>query len=494
MRKILFNSAFFLILINPTKGLCQFESLRTFSKSDTNIAYLEIIGFASTQTRTPFWIQANQFGTVPKTSPAGSLRVGLQKFWNLSNVDSRKSDWTFGVGVEAVGNGGSNTRFLLPQIHATLKYRNWELFVGRKKTWVGLADSTMGTGSYVWSGNALPIPKIHLGTIQFVNVPLTKGWVSFQGIYSDGFFEKSRPITKNLKLHQKAFYIRLGKASSRLKLYGGFNHQVQWGGTSPYLSNNGKLPSGFKNYINAITGKFNAVGSDVTHFDDNNRVGNHLGTVDFAVEAESYSASILIYRQNIYEDGSLYRLSNISDGLNGIRLRRKNSYGAFIEVTEGVLEFLYTKSQGGSIVNYDQHIFGKDDYFNNQQIRDAWSYFNRTIGTPFIPPTSDTQWKWPGYADNFTSNNRISVLHLGLKGILNQNIYWLTKLSMSDNEGTYDVPFKGNPNQFSGLLALQTRVSLLGGMLLKGSVAADIGDLYPKTYGFTLGLRKDFSL
>ncbi|KQS26658.1 hypothetical protein [Dyadobacter sp. Leaf189] len=55
-----------------------------------------------------------------------------------------------------------------PQAHATLRFRNWELFAGRKKRWIGLADSTLGTGSYAWSTNALPIPKVHLGTTKFV--------------------------------------------------------------------------------------------------------------------------------------------------------------------------------------------------------------------------------------------------------------------------------------------------------------------------------------
>jgi len=85
------------------------------------------------------------------------------------------------------------------------------------------------------------------------------------------------------------------------------------------------------------------------------------------------------------------------------------------------------------------------------------------------------------------------VWHLGLKGTLFRKVMWQSKLSYSSNAGSYNEPFIGTPTQFSGLFALQTKVNLLGGITMKGSYAADIGDLYPKTHGFMLGIRKDFS-
>ncbi|HEV7380604.1 MAG TPA: hypothetical protein VGN64_12480, partial [Dyadobacter sp.] len=119
------------------------------------------------------------------------------------------------------------------------------------------------------------------------------------------------------------------------------------------------------------------------------------------------------------------------------------------------------------------------------------SYHIRTIGTPFIPPSADTKWKYPAYADNHTSNNRVLVVHAGLRGTIAQKIEWYTKLSYSNNSGAYLAPFSAD--QFSGLLAFQSRLNFLGGTTVKGSFAADIGKLYPTNYGFSLGLRKDFS-
>ncbi|MCF0061309.1 capsule assembly Wzi family protein [Dyadobacter sp. LJ419] len=469
-------------------GFSQSEPAQVTEYADSTQNFVEIAGFGSNNSHTPFWIQANQFGTVPLDVPAGSARVSLENYWSLS------SSWRAGVGVEAVGILNEHNKILLPQLHATLKFKNWELFVGRKKQHIGLADSTLGTGSYAWSGNALPIPKISIGTSGFVAVPLTKGWISFNAFYSDGFFEKGRPATSGLKFHQKAFYARIGKVNSKLKLYGGFNHQVQWGGKSKFLvAESGNLPDGLSNYINAVFGTIGGHGDDVTHFDSTNRVGNHLGSLDVAIEVETYGTSIHLYRQFIYEDGSLFYFEGIFDGLNGLRIRRKNSYGSNFEVTEGVLEFLYTKDQGGDqFEGGNGKKRGNDNYFNNQQIRDGWSYYDRTIGTPFIPPTSQTSWKWPAY-NNFTSNNRVMVWHVGLKGTLFRNIQWHTKLSYSDNSGTYRARFLGSPKQFSGIIGAQTHVNALGGMTIKGSYASDMGDLYRKTQGFMLGIRKDFS-
>ncbi|WP_229214155.1 capsule assembly Wzi family protein [Dyadobacter flavalbus] len=490
--KFIFNIILLLAMSCVCYAQSESEQQETFSDSVSN--YIEVSGIGSTGSRTPFWMQANQFGTVPLTSPSGSVRGGFEKYWSISQSGKTDNKWRAGIGVEAVANFYDNTKVLLPQLHGTLRFKNWELYVGRKKQWLGLADSTMGSGSYAWSGNALPIPKIFIGTTRFVPVPFTKGWLSFNAFYSDGLFEKNRPVTSGLKFHQKALYARLGKADSKVKLYGGFNHQVQWGGKSPYLTQSGKLPDGFSNYVHAVFGTIGGSGDAVTFFDSTSRIGNHLGSIDIALEIETFASSILLYRQFIYEDGSLFYLTTLSDGLTGVRIRRKNSYGSNFEITEGVLELLYTKNQGGNVfVIGDGKKRGIDDYFNNQQVRDGWSYFDRTIGTPFIPPTSQTKWKWPNYSNNFTSNNRVMVWHLGLKGSLFRKVLWQTKLSYSSNAGAYNEPFIGTPKQFSGLLALHTKVNLLGGMTLKGSYAADIGDLYPKTHGFMLGIRKDFS-
>jgi hypothetical protein len=496
MKKNILGLICFAALIPVFETLGQGAAESRVNDQDSTEIFMEISSLVSTTGKVPFWLQANQFGIAPTHAPSFGIHGLVKQYWPVPFSENK--NWRWGATAEIVANVNAKSGFLFPQLHGSLRYKNWELFIGRKKQWIGLADSTLGSGSYSWSTNALPIPKIQIGTTRFVDVPGTKGWVSFLGFYSEGVFESKRPITRNLKLHQKMLYLRVGRASSRLKLYGGFNHQVQWGGTSPYQTLNGKMPRGLKNYFRVVTGKPGDASEVVNEFDNGNRVGNHLGTIDLAMEVETYNHSFFLYRQNIYEDGTLYALTNIEDGLNGLRIKRKNTYGATIEITEAIFEFLFTKSQGGGEFDFGDHAikrgdFGRDNYFNNAQIRDGWSYDNRTIGTPFITPSSATEAKWGRYGDSFTSNNRVSVLHMGLKGLFLGSINWYTKLSYSTNIGTYDLPFAKTVKQFSGILSLQYHTRFLGGVLCRGSVGVDLGELYRPVTGINLGVRKIFS-
>lgn len=462
---------------------------------DSMKVFSEISFFGASINRTPFWINANRYGIIPQKVPSGQALVGLEYHHSRASKNALR----ISAYLDVAANISRTTSVLLPQAQIAFARKNWEVSIGRKRQWIGLADSTIGTGSFAWSGNALPLPKLQIGTTGFTNVPLTNGWLSFNAFYSEGLFEAGRSVTSNLRLHQKAFYLRIGKAASRLRFFGGFNHQVQWGGSSPYLTIDGKMPRGLKNYLRIITGKPGDANPVPNSFDNGNRVGNHLGTIDLGLELEGYEYALFLYRQNIYEDGSLYALANIGDGLNGLKIRRKNSYGANFEVNTLVLEFLYTKSQGGAAYDFDKQIIhkgslGKDDYFNNAQIRDGWSYHDRTIGSPFITPTSETVWAKPRYADFFTSNNRVSVMHIGLKGTLFRRIIWTGKCSYSSNFGTYDQPFVSPARQFSCVTYLQTNFDLLGKTSVTGAFALDAGKLYPKTFGFSVSLRKDFSI
>ncbi|CAG5018234.1 hypothetical protein DYBT9275_05961 [Dyadobacter sp. CECT 9275] len=456
--------------------------------SDSTSSFIEIQTYASSQKRLPFWMYTNQFGITPTQGPAAALHLSVIHY---EKAGFNPKNWKIGGGIEAVTNYSENTKILLPQLFASLKRKNWELYAGRKKQWVGIADSTIGTGSYAWSGNTLPIPKIQLGTTQFIPIPFTFRLISFNAFYSEGMFERNRQITSKLKLHQKALYIKLGNEKTWFQIYAGFNHQVQWGGRSPYQTIEGQMPNSLKSYFYVITGKPHPKINGLTHFDFSNRIGNHLGSIDLAIETKIKNTSLLIYRQNIYEDGSLYYLNNISDGLNGIRIKKKSNPNAVFQINEAVLEFLCTKSQGGPIANLNPQIRGKDDYFNNAQVRDGWSYQGRTIGTPFISSASDTRERWPNHSDFFTNNNRISVWHLGLKGTFLDRINWSGKFSYSENYGTYDVPFDGTPRQFSAALSVQVYLYFLGGTTLRGVLATDIGKLYANTNGISLGIRKE---
>lgn len=460
----------------------------TLAEKSQGKAWAELAAYGSTASRTPFWLHANQWGIVPITGQVFSARAGVEGVRVLTKDESKKLKWRLPYGVDLIGNASKYSKFLIPQAYAGIALGNFQLTVGRRKQYVGFNDHELGTGAYMWSGNALPVPKIQLGFENYV--PLIKNFFYFKGFYSDGWFENSRPVTSELKLHNKALYVRIGKPNGLLQLHGGFNHAVQWGGKSPYFTENGQMPNGLENYWLAITGFRPKGQSNLSNFDEKNRIGNHVASIDAGVELNFAKVNIMMYRQSVVEDGSLFYLNNVKDGLNGIAFKFNNEAESGFLLDRLTLELLYTKSQGGSSTSVGNGIRGKDDYFNNGQVRDGWSYFGRGLGTPFITATAENN--WPLYADFFTNNNRVWVMHAGMKGRLNNNT-WLTKLSYSSNQGTYDAPLPGKVYQFSGILGVEQPVSWLGGSVLKASISVDNGKLFDNAVGGMLSIRKDIS-
>ncbi|GAB3931406.1 capsule assembly Wzi family protein [Larkinella terrae] len=455
--------------------------------------------YLSSGDRTPFWLRANQFGIVPTTTPAATFRLGISSDYGKPVIDSgiirqKKFDW--GYGVEAVANVAGNTKILLPEAYVKARYGSVELYAGRRRNTYGLVDTTLTSGSFAWSGNALPIPVIQIGTHGFVPVPLTNNFLAVYAFYNHGWFDNNRTV-EHTYLHQKVLYGRMGKPGSKVKAYAGINHQVQWGGYSDKiygpLTNNGYLPSNWRSYWFVVTSHRNPNKIDTTlpSFEEN-RVGNHLGTVDLALEVELGSLNLLMYRQSIYDDGSLFYLTNIRDGLNGIRLKNKRTERSFFSINEALFEFLYTKNQGGPIFLIDNPAKrGRDNYFNHSQYVDGWKYNGRTIGSPFMTPGTDVR---AGLPNGAIANNRVSLVHFGLSGGIGR-VEWLGKLSYSSNIGTYNEPFYKKPTQWSSLFSLMAPVDLggLGEFQINASFASDYGQLLYNSAGGYLGIRKIIS-
>jgi hypothetical protein len=461
----------------------------TLAEKSQGKAWAELAAYGSTATRTPFWLHANQWGIVPTTGQVFSARAGVEGVRVLTKDESKKLKWRLPYGVELVGNASKYSKFLIPQAYAGIALGNFQLTIGRRKQYVGFNDHELGTGAYMWSGNALPVPKIQLGFENYV--PLIKNFFYFKGFYSDGWLENSRPVTSELKLHNKALYVRIGKPNGLLQLHGGFNHAVQWGGKSPYFTENGQMPRGFDKYWYVISGAkpFGKV-DGISEFDRTNRIGNHVASIDAGMELNFKSVNVFFYRQSLVEDGSLFYLNNVKDGLNGVTFTMKGTEPRVFSIKRLTLELLYTKSQGGSEAVDGNQIRGKDDYFNNAQVRDGWSYFGRAIGTPFITPQVDNN--WPRYADFFTNNNRVWVTHIGMRGNLN-DATWTTKLSLSSNQGTYDAPLPDKTYQFSGIIGIAKPTRLLGGSTVNAAISIDQGKLFDNAFGAMVSIRKDLN-
>ena len=468
------------------------DSIQTYSSVVVN-SYL---GGASM----PFWLRANQYGTAPSSTPALSVQAQSLKCFQLKN-----KNWKIGYGVEIVGNIAKQSQLLLPQVYLQVNLKSWELYVGRRRETFGLSDTTLGTGAYSWAGNALPIPKIQLSIPNYKYVRFTKNWVAVKGTFSHGWFG-NETFVNHYFLHQKSLFIRISKPNSKFKFYGGFVHNVQWGGMPTYnadtnlVNKDGKFPHDFRDYLYVVGGSGGGVTGPLpgniglNQFDQGNRIGNHLGTIDMGFDYDFEKYTFSFYRQNVFEDGSLYYGTNIQDGLNGITLKKRNfepNRGKF-SVSKFNAEFLYTMSQGGDIFGSTKYSLGKDNYFNHAQFRDGWWYRGHVIGSPFLTNRFDSRAEFQevgmynGYEN--INNNRVRVYHIAMEGYYGTDIHFRTKLSLSHNYGTYDFGY-GGVKQLSGLVEADGKTKWLGGLQWTAAAGFDVGQLYNNSFALRLGLR-----
>lgn len=457
---------------------------------------VEVGGWAASGSVMPFWLRANHWGTVPLTTPAGTLRAGLWKPYAQPDTAKaarpRRFDWA--VGGQVVGNGAAEGRVLLPELYGKVRWKALELSVGRWRQLTGLGDSTLSSGFINGSGNALPIPKVQLATLGYVPLGFTKRFVAINAGFVHGWFTGA--YIQGSYLHQKYVYLRLGKPASRFKGYLGINHEVQWAGQADYLIGStaavdGKLPSRFKYYPAVVLGTrpSDVQTSDYSSFDGTYWFGNGLGSQDLGVELTAQTGTWLLYHQHIYEDLSGLLWVNAPDGLTGLSWHRKQGAGQGW-INRLVVEFLSTMSQSGSVFDLTSNYQGRDNYFNHTQYREGWSYLGRTIGTPFIGPQRELQPSVQGA--QFFPNNRVKMIYAGAEGQLGHAIDWTLRLSFSQNYGTYNDPYDPPADQFSALVSARWRLPRLAGTQLTASLATDQGHLLPNTIGGFVGLRKQW--
>ncbi|MFM1877575.1 MAG: hypothetical protein RLZZ241_441 [Bacteroidota bacterium] len=413
-------------LLITTDGLAQSRDSLLQGKISSGILF-------SDGNYTPFWVRANQFGVVPRSGTYSTTAVEFH-----SNYKEEKPvEVSYGASVW-LNASEENTEILIQEAYVASKWRAWEVFAGRKKQVFGVTDSLISSGSYSWSGNALPLTKVEVGTKGFYYPKILGGNIAVNMSYGHGFFSNDRIDVHDFYLHQKQLYVKLGSILSPIKLVIGGNHQVQWGGTLQFqdtINNsgvNGKVAADFKSYLRAVMAS--SAGDEVLYGinDGGNRYGNHLGSLDLGLEIESEFLKVFAYRQSFYEDGSLFRLENIADGLHGLSFQFKK--GKVLK--RWVFEYFNSKDQGGVS---DQNFRG-DNYFNNEVYRQGWSNHQTSIGTPFITFLGETDFRnSPGIMPYF-NNNRVTAYYSALFFKV-QNWEFTLKGSIAYAYWAYDNPF-----------------------------------------------------
>ncbi|MDR6194123.1 capsule assembly Wzi family protein [Siphonobacter sp. SORGH_AS_0500] len=437
----------------------------------------------------PFWMQARQYGVMPSKGSFLQTSFLIHSDYQKPSktrpyLQNKRLDW--GYALEVTGNVGRNPQLFLPQAHLKFKYKNLELYAGKRKELIGIADSTLGMGPYSWSGNAMPVPKIQLGLTQWTS--LFTPHLAIQASMAHGWLDDREAYVRRAYLHQKNLYFRFGKLQANVLGFVGINHQVQWAGTSSvvpantnYFQLDGSLPRGAAAFLSVLTGK-RGFGKNYNPYDHQERVGNHLGSVDLALQIQSDAHRICIYRQQPYEMPSLIYLSNLRDGLWGISIHTHATGYLQTGLRNVVFEVLSTQDQGRKGPLWGTKPIWTEQYFNHLQYKQGWSYQGRTIGVPFINPSTNQSY--------FNNNNLLTVYHLAAEARVTSQWQVTGRLSYLTSRGNPDHLYTHPRQQLCFLIEAQRMMWFLKGSALHASMAGDAGDLYPSSLAFSVSIKK----
>jgi hypothetical protein len=343
----------------------------------------------STQDKQPFWLQSNQHGRFGREGNLFFTRLRLGKQDN----DEKKFDWSYGVDV--TGRSGSDSDVAWTDAYAGLRYKNLNLTVGRKSEFFGLADSLLTAGPELYSSRAPNIPKVVLSTNGFVNISedfainayLAHGWMG------------EEQYVKNAYLHQKFLYMRYGTENSYdgINIYAGIHHVVVWGGTGRV--NGFRYPSGINDFAKIFFGK--AGGSDASSNDQAYALGNHLGSLEYAIQFKGEESDWFLYAQTLFEDSSGLiggGLIKPGDYLLGLSFINKEEDATIRRIN---LEYLDTTAES---MNSD----GSGSYFNHGEYFSGWTYEGYGIGHPFVTSIPGPDYRW--YAQNWLQGANVGMV------------------------------------------------------------------------------------
>ena len=439
-----------------------------------------ITGWYSNNNNTPFWVISNQNGKIKNTRNNTIATASIASSDSIGN---------FYISYKYEGNARTTSfenKYWTQEIWGEVRYKSLYINGGRKTELFGINDSLLSSGGASWSTNARPMPKISVGIYEFITIPYTNSILAFKGCLEHGWFEYNR-YTHSPFLHHKNLYLR-ATVSPNYHVFWGVEHFAQWGGTSsnPKL---GKLPSSVSDYFRVFTARSSSSTDPNLWSESANKLGNHLGSFQFGMDAQFSSFALLAYHQSFFEDGSGISLKrkNRADGIWGISLNlKKQSY-----LNRFVYEYIHTTWQSGTVdaKNAVSGIGGLDNYYNNGIYLSGWTYYGYTLGTPFISSPALL-----GNA-NGSINNRVIAHYLSCMGDIPNVFSYKLKTSYSQNFGTYFKPYTNKKEQYSFLLELTKALPFKQNISAGIQMAADYGDLIGNHYaiGFCIKANGLFS-
>lgn len=450
----------------------------------------------------PYYIASNRHGVV--TQPVGTqLRLAA---WKPLERDKRFS-WSIGVDFLAgitsytdyqrydassatwTTNRQRPAHAWLQQLYGEVKWRSLFLEVGIKEHGSALFNNRLGSGDFVESGNARPIPGVRFGFIDFQDVPFTKGWLQVQGEIAygkttdkgwmeDHYNYYNSFLTTDVWYHYKRFYFRVAPQQP-LTITVGMQAAAQFNGFRRTY-NRGELTGTHeeKFQLRDLWDMFATKGQD-TYFK-----GNHLGAWDLRADYRLRGGDRLsAYFQWPWEDGSGIGKLNGFDGIWGLEWKRKEAGGW---LSGAVFEYLTFMNQSGPMhydpednpgTNLPVHTEGADDYYNNYQYN-GYAHHGMSIGTPFLPSTLYNLDGYLRYVDS-----RLRGFHVGVEGNICPNVGYRLLASYRKAFGTSYIPRRSPADDTSVMAEATWRVAQVPGLTLRAQFGIDRGDIYGNNCG-----------
>jgi hypothetical protein len=454
--------------------MCTLSQFTSAQKRELNYE-VGLSSSVSSESTLPFWLVSNKNGIVPDENN-GLLETSI-----FSDFVTREKGIGFSYGTTFIASLADNSDFLVGQLYGGIQWKDFQLIVGSKYEDEKFGGLSSSNGAILSSKNARSYPGINLKVPDFVSLPIGSGFISVKGNWAEYLLNDTRAVD-NAHLHHKSLYFKF-KTSEKFEIIAGLDDYAQWSGES---ATQGKQPSGFKDYIRVVIGYSGGSGSLET--DQINALGNHIGAYHFQLKRKGKGLDWSFYWSHPFEDRSGRELANAQDGLYGLFLDFKNEKKLISQV---LYEFYYTKNQSGSVNSTTDedgnfHIgSGADNYFNNGVYSSGWTYFGRTIGSPFFTAANQGD-------DGITlgiTNNRFVAHHIGVNGFLFEKLPYRVLLSYTINSGTYSSPLENTPKQLATCFEMKIPEGKLP-FELSMVAACDFGDYWKDNYGIYIRLFK----
>ncbi|MCZ4696334.1 capsule assembly Wzi family protein [Ancylomarina euxinus] len=446
---------------------------------------------ASSESTLPFWLVSNRNGIIPDKK-SERLYLGFNKNYNRNEV----FDWT--LGADAAISSGFHKTALVNQYYIGLKYTKIKLFLGAKNPEIDLDGLSFTNGNLIMAGNARPYPKIEIGSIDYINVPYTNGWLGVKAVLSNGWLLDDRYVS-HVNLHHKNFFIRFGKEKG-FSLEAGIDHYVQWTGISPVY---GQLEGGLKAFAKILIAKEGAVlttsNGGTSRNEADNSLGNHIGQNQVKLNYNLNKFSVSFFMKNMFEDrsGEVRKIYNVRDIYYGLHLKLHQ-----IKIVKSILvEYYSSLHQGSDEIAPDGSVCGYDSYFNNSIYRSGWSNYHRGFGLPLNSPSTIND-------DNsiYFLNTSMKAFNFGFTGAY-KKLQYLFKATMYKNYGqvypvvndkslpiedwTVRKEFTVDPQEYQKHFLLE--LSLPQNKIpfdISASFAYDSGDIYKENFGLMLKISR----